>query len=104
MEGLNEIEVTREDNQSDVGVLQVFWIYGCWSVEEMKIFALFSCCQWRCRGLAFRNTSGWLVVSGIARQFCRETVVLQDCQKCRIGVWKTWPVAGENGELADVAY
>ena len=32
----NEIEVAREDNQSDARVFQVFRIYGRWSVEEMK--------------------------------------------------------------------
>ena len=38
-EGADEFEVTREDNQSDAGVLQVF--YSSWSAEEMKNFALF---------------------------------------------------------------
>ena len=41
MEGLEEFEVTREDNHSDAEVLQVFQNYDCWSAEEMKIFALF---------------------------------------------------------------
>ena len=34
------IEIIREGNQPVPKVLQVFWIYDCWSAEEMKNFAL----------------------------------------------------------------
>ena len=35
------IEIIREDNQSNARVLQVFRIYDCWSAEEMKILPCF---------------------------------------------------------------
>ena len=31
------MEIIREDNRSDAGVLHVFWIYDCWSAEKVKI-------------------------------------------------------------------
>ena len=34
------IGIIREGNQPVPKVLQVFWIYDCWSAEEMKNFAL----------------------------------------------------------------
>ena len=50
------IEIIREDKRSDTGMLHVFQIYDCWSAEVMKNLP--------CLGLAFRNASRWLVVSG----------------------------------------
>ena len=41
------IEIIREDNRSDTGMLHVFQIYDCWSAEEMKNLP--------CLRLAFRN-------------------------------------------------
>ena len=49
------IEIIREDNRLDTGMLHVFQLYDCWSAEEMKNLP--------CLRLAIRNTSGWLVVS-----------------------------------------
>ena len=41
------IEIIREDNRSDIGMLHVFQLYDCWSAEEMKNLP--------CLRLAFRN-------------------------------------------------
>ena len=73
-EGPNEFEVIREVNQSSARVLQLFWIYDCWSAEKVKFCPVWGC-RWRCGGLAFRNASGRLVVSGSARQVRGASVV-----------------------------
>ena len=35
------IEIIREDNRSDIGVLQLF--YGSWSAKEMKFCLVWGC-------------------------------------------------------------
>ena len=74
MEGSNQFEFTREDNQSDAGVFEVFQIYDCWSAEKVKIlpclelsmevrgigiqkYFRMACCFWN------RKVSSWSVNS-----------------------------------------
>ncbi len=62
-----KLEIIREDNRSDAGMLHVFWIYDCGSAEEMKNLP--------CLRFTFRNASRWLVVSGSTKQVRGASIV-----------------------------
>lgn len=60
------VEIIREDYQSDVKVLQVFNTCDRWSAEKMNNFPFLGS-QRRYEGLTFRNASGvvnlWIAMS-----------------------------------------
>ena len=87
------------------GCFKVFQIYDCWSAEKVKILPCFGLLA-EVRGIGIQKCFGMACCFRKYRaSSCSVNGESQDCRhECRIGVWKTWPVAGENGERADVAY
>ena len=89
---------------SQILVLQAFQIYECWSAEEMKIPSRLGLSM-EVRGLAFRNDSGWIVVSRSSEQVGGAlTVNRRIAMGAELVFARQWPVACENGKVADVAY